>query len=47
MTPQDGIFVKLWLFELSGSGTVGVFAVLLLAALLIVARYFKPPHDKL
>jgi hypothetical protein len=41
MTPQDAIFVKLWLFELSGSGTMGVLAVLVLAALLIGVRLFK------
>jgi len=41
MSPHDGIFVKLWLFELSGSGTFGVLAVLILAALLIGAQYFK------
>ena len=42
MTPTDGISVKLWLFELSGSGTIGVLAVLVLAALLIGARYVRP-----
>jgi hypothetical protein len=41
MNSQDVISVKLWLFELSGSGTLGVLAVLLLAALLIGSRYFK------
>lgn len=47
MHAYDGISVKLWLFELSGNGTLGVIAVLLLAALLIVSRYFKPPRNKL
>jgi hypothetical protein len=41
MSPHDGISVKLWLFELSGGGTIGVLAMLVLAALLIGARYFK------
>jgi hypothetical protein len=47
MTPADGISVKLWLFELSGSGSLGVKAVLMLAALLIIARFLKPPDGKL
>jgi hypothetical protein len=46
MSLQDGITVKLWLFELSGSGTLGVVGVMLLAVLLILARYFKPPRGK-
>jgi hypothetical protein len=42
MSLHDGIFVKLWLFELSGSGTIGVLAVLVIAVLLIGAQYRKP-----
>jgi hypothetical protein len=41
MSPQDGIFVKLWLFELSGNGTLGVLSVLLLGTMLIGMRYFR------
>lgn len=41
MTPHDGITVKLWLFELSGTGTLGVLAVLLLAVLIISTRYIS------
>jgi hypothetical protein len=42
MSPTEAISVKLWLFELTGSGTFGVLAVLVIAALLIGSRFLKP-----
>lgn len=47
MTSADGISLKLWLFELTGSGTLGVAAVVLLAILLILSRLVGPPSGRL